>query len=123
MPIYDLEEGIYVGRRAFPKAQEILGTAVIERVPGFTTVGWYDTSVHPESGAFALVREGSTLEELVGEVVRVTRTLQSGTRSVYVYVVAAYGITEDLQLYRRAFLQIANLPEETVENCVVEVAS
>lgn len=119
MPIYDVDEEVHVGRRAFGEAQRQFAGPALSRLPGLVTVGWYDTDVEPESGSFCVVRTGGPYdnEELVGEVLAFTY----GQRPVvYAYCLGSREVAEDVALYRRAFLAVRNLAMETAD-CVVEV--
>lgn len=109
---------INVGRRGFPEAQRLFASGLERRVGSLIDVGWYGTEVHPESGAFALVRIGGPLEDLVGEVVRVARP--DTEREAYVYVLGARDVPEDLVLFRRAFAELGGLYLERL-SCLVEV--
>jgi hypothetical protein len=74
-------------------------------------VEWHHTTLDEHEGAFAVAREGGPLEEMVGDVLRVSY----GDRSAYVYVVdASDDLDADLSLARRAFIQLANLSEDEV---------
>lgn len=112
-----VEPEVSKGRRAFPVAQQLFAGAPVaaERT---IECGWYDTSVHPESGAFALVQVGAGLDDLIGEIVQVT----NGARSAFVYVMQAAAIPTPFGLARRAWFAIANPSEESVECQVVPVA-
>jgi hypothetical protein len=112
------QQEVLDARRAFPKAQQLLASPPLRRLAGSIDVGWYGTEVHPETGSFALVRDGADLDDLIGEVVIVT----VGMRSVYAYVIGARGIPTDVALARRAFLSIGRLSHESLP-AVVEVAT
>lgn len=120
MPVYDVDEEVHVGRRAFGEAQDAFRDVPSARLDNFVDVGWYGTETHPEAGAFALVREGGPLEYLVGEILAVTRDVSADPQPTFVYVVGALPIPDDLALYRRAFLNFSGLFNDTVR-CVVEV--
>jgi hypothetical protein len=76
------------------------------------TAEWHGTSLDERRGAFALVREGGPLEELVGERVRVTRR----SREAYVYIVGSTDdMDEDLSLTRRAWMALADAAEESID--------
>ena len=81
--------------------------------------GWHDTQTHPETGAFALVRTGAGLDDLVGEILRVTSAAPSA-RSVYVYCLGSAGVPTDLSLTRRGFAALGLLSLESLA-CLVEV--
>lgn len=108
--------GVMIGRRAYPTAQVLLSGVPLYKIPRFVDVGWYDTRIHPETGAFAVIREDGPLEELAGEVLRVT----CGRRSTFVYCAGSADVPTDLALYRRAYLDLMLLSREAVP-CIVEV--
>lgn len=90
-------------------AQLMLAGSVESGSQRATSVEWHHTSLEGHEGSFALVRAGGPLEELVGDVVRVT----FGNESVYVYVIDAEDdLDADLSLARRAFMQLANLASD-----------
>ncbi|MGH2898977.1 MAG: hypothetical protein ACRDMZ_09920 [Solirubrobacteraceae bacterium] len=110
------EPEILMGRRAFPTAQQLLAGVPLRRLPALVEVGWYGTETHSETGAFAVVRSGWGLDDLLGEVLKVT----VGRRSVFVYVIGARGVPTDIALARRAFFEVGRLSHETLP-AVVEV--
>src|SRR4051812_14325254 len=99
-----IEPEILIGRRAFPVAQQLLAGVPLRRL-GRIDVGWNGTETHPEQGAFAVVRDGAGLGELVGEVLKVT----AGSRVVFVYVIGARGVPTQVAVSRRAFLALGLL--------------
>jgi hypothetical protein len=95
--------------RGWYSAQRALAGQSLSGTRRAASVEWHHTSLDDHEGAFALVREGGPLEELVGDVLRVSY----GTRAAYVYVIdASDEIDADLSLARRAFLQLANLADD-----------
>lgn len=104
-------------RRAFPKAQELLFSVPLSRIYA-GPVGWHGTQVDPELGSSAaVVRSGAGLDELIGEVLRIT----VGDRTpVFVYVVGARDVPTDVSVARRAFMALGLLAVEHVE-AIVEV--
>lgn len=102
-----LEPEVALGRRAFPEAQRLLVTQPLRLATDLKTCGWHGTNVHPEDGAFALVRSGPEgfQDEYVGEVLRLT----VGSRSCIAYVLAARDLPWDVSLTRRAFMALAPL--------------
>lgn len=112
------EPEIQAARRAWAVSQTLLGGAGREVVASRLDVGWHAGRTDPEAGAFAVVRLGGELEDLVGEVLRVT-SAETGS-SCFVYVVRRADVVPELSLYRRAFLAIGNLAWETAV-CTVEV--
>lgn len=109
------EQEILDARRAFPKAQELLGGEVDRRLPGTIAVGWYDSRVSGENGAFAVVRLGGPYDDLIGEILRVS----ADDRTVFVYVLGRGAVPTDLALARRAFLDLGVLALESLD-CTVE---
>lgn len=116
MAIYDIDEEVLLGRRAFAVSQEAWTRAPVRRVPRFVTVGWYDTVVDAETGPFALVDRSAELDDLVGEIIKVNRE----HLSVFVYVLGSADLETDFALTRRGFLEISVLANEELP-CVLEV--
>lgn len=112
------EQEILDARRAFATAQQLLAGGLDRRLPDTIAVGWYDTTVSPETGSFALVRRGGPYEDLIGDILRVS----ANDRSAFVYVLDAAGLPTDIAIARRAFLALARLATETLD-CIVEVIS
>lgn len=111
------EPEVLIGQRAFPESQRIFAGAPFRRLAERVEVGWYGTDTHPLTGAFAVVREGAGLDDLIGEVIR----LSWRGRESYVYVLAARGVPTDIALYRRAFFPtLAGLWRVSIP-CIVEV--
>lgn len=116
-----LEPELLATRRAWPKVQELLAGVPQRRLTDQMPVGWHGTEVERE--AVALVRRGGSLEELVGEIVKVTRG-DEPTRSVFVYVYGARGLDPaiELSLPRRGFMDIGVLAHDSLD-CIVEVVA
>lgn len=72
--------------------------------------GHYDEVLDPNVGACCLVRQGSDLEELVGEFVIVTFLRVK----LYLYCVGGAPLDTDVALTRRAFMELAPLWTATV---------
>lgn len=105
-------------RRAFPEAQLALAGVPLDRVFA-GPVGWHGTSVHPELGsAHAVVRSFSDLDELIGEVLRIT---VPGRPPIFVYVVGARDVPWQVSVSRRAFMALGLLSAESVEAIVETV--
>lgn len=103
------EVEIMAARRSFTEAQRMLGGSPI--APAQTlTVGWHDSSVDPESGSFALVDVTAGLDDLIGEIVRVSY----GQRVVFAYVLKAASLTVAFSLTRRTYAGLARLSIETI---------
>lgn len=114
------EPELLVIRRAFPEAQRLLAGTPFSRVGTTTDVGWHSTETHPELGSsHALVRSDAGLDDLIGEVLRITR----GSREpIFVWVIGARDLPTDVSVARRAFMELGLLSVESVE-CVVEVVT
>lgn len=85
------------------------------------TVGveWHGTLLDDREGAFAIVRQGGPLEQLVGERLRVALS----DREVFVVIVGSSDeLDEDVSLARRAWLALANLSEDRAD-VLVEVVT
>jgi len=110
-------------RRAFPVSQAAWDKAAIAQVSPGLQVGWHDGGLHPETGAIALVNQAGPHTDLIGELIRVTRTALDGSeRSVVVYVYDSAAGDVDVSLTRRAFLAIGLLANEYVVGRVEIVA-
>ncbi len=109
-------EELLDSRRAFPRAQELLGGVPSRRLPGLAATGWHSNDVHPEAGSVAVVGRLSPLAGLVGDIVRVT----VGTRQVFVLVLGARDVPVDLSLARRPFAALALLTTTSL-SAIVEV--
>ena len=103
------EPEILDGSRAWATTQELFaGVPDPLRAHFSVTCGWYEPPVGEFEGAFALIREGSPLEEFVGEVIQVDYE----SRSISVYVTGGSSdIDHDLALYRYAFLKLHPLSD------------
>lgn len=94
----------------WPSAQKALSGVVQSATAQTVGMEWHGTLLDPHEGAFAVVRAGGALEEMVGQRLRVTL----GRRAIFVYVVdSADELEEDLSLARRAWLALANLSDES----------
>lgn len=111
-----VEDEVAAGRRAFAAAQAALDGPTLRVVAGLVTVGWHDTSAHPERGCFAVVRRDGPLTDLIGEPLLVS----ARGRSVIVYCMASAAVPTDLSLARRAMMALSTLARETLD-CQVEV--
>lgn len=117
-----LEPEVLASRRAFPQAQAMLAGAPKRMVAPAATVTWHGSSVHPETGAVALVDPAGPLADLVGEVIRLTRVTPGATRRVFVYVVGSASLDGDLSLTRRAFLSLGLLALSDITAIIETVA-
>lgn len=115
-----LEPELMASRRAFPVAQALLAGGAQRTAAAAAQVEWHDSVEHPETGAVALAPISGEFSDLVGEIVKVTRT--DGGRSVYVYVVGSTDLPDGvaLSLARRPFLALGLLANEYLV-CTVEV--
>lgn len=115
-----VEPEILAGRRVFAVTQQLFAGAPLRRLPERVSVGWHGTDVDAETGAFAVVRQSWGLDDLIGEVLRLTT--DTG-RVCFVYVLGARDVPTDISITRRAFFPtLALLAEESVR-CIVEVVS
>lgn len=105
------EQEILDGQRAFPEAQRLFAGEVERDLSQTVRIGWHDTATSPYAGAFAVVKLGGTLDDLIGEVVRV----RVGRRQALVYVVGSADVPVELSLARRAMLALAPLALEAVK--------
>lgn len=110
------EAEILAGRRAFGTAQALFAGGPVGRSQRLS-VGWHGTSVNTETGSFAVVRDGAGLDDLVGEIVRVT----SNRREVFVYVLDTADVPVAVSLTRRVFLALNRLTIEALPADVVAV--
>lgn len=113
-----VEPEIMWGRRAFPQAQQLLAGAIDHSLPGVVATGWHDTSVQAEMGAFAVVRGGAGLDDLIGEILLV----EAQNRGVYVYCLGSADVPTDLSLARRAFFALGLLALESLDATVSVIA-
>lgn len=101
-----LELELLAGARAWPETQRLFLGAVDPTRPRHSVpCGWYGTQVDENEGAFCVVREGSPLEELVGDFVRVYWR----GKVAFVYCVGGSGLSTELALARTAFMALAPL--------------
>lgn len=113
-----IERDILNATRAYPMAQQLLGGVPLRRLPSRLSIGWHGTETEALAGATAVVADGAGLDELFGEVLKVT----VGTRSTFVYVLGARAVPAPLSLSRRAFLALGLLSHESLL-AVVEVVA
>jgi len=117
------ETELYFARLPFPEAQAVFALGGPERgSTRFVPVGWHDTFLDPEEGSVALVREGSGLEELLGERIRVSSQGTANPREVFAYVhdLAPTDLAWDISLSRKLFGHLTLLPTEVL-NATVDV--
>lgn len=120
MSALTVDPKVLIGRRCFADAQSIFqGAPIEEALTGSFECGWYDTTLSPETGSFALVSPTGSLAGLAGRVIRVA----AQERSVYVYVIGtAAGMDWPIALARRAFLALGLLSKPMLE-ATVEIVS
>ena len=110
------EPEIILARHAFDAAQASI-TGVAEAPYGSRTYScsWYGTSVDPERGSFAVVKESSDLygvqtdpaSGIVGEFIEV----EHNGRTVRAYVIGSdANLDSEIALTRRAYLALEMLP-------------
>lgn len=109
-----VEPEVLHARRAFADAQGLLAGEPTAALPTRVQVGWYDTSVHPETGSFAVVAADSGLDDWIGEVLFV----QANGRACFVYVMGGAEVPTPLALARRAFCALGALSTEELSSLV-----
>lgn len=119
---------LYLSRLPFEFTQRIFSAAgPVARTRRSARAGWHWTSVDEEQGAVAIARTDGPLAELVGERIRVVYRVGTAERVVYVLLhseqVWPEDVTdEDFSLSRRAWLELAGWPCESIA-VTVEVLS
>jgi hypothetical protein len=115
----DLDElEVLDGLRAWDEAQAAFqGTLDTTRTRWLVDLGWYDTSIDDREGAFAMVQQGSDLEEMVGDVVRV----DYGSKVAYVYMLGGADLSAPMSLSRPAYFRLAMLSVATIPVAVQPV--
>lgn len=115
-----IDPKVLVGRRCFRDAQSLLQAAPLqEALPGIWEAGWYDASLSPEVGSFALVNPAGSLAVLANRVIRVS----AQQRSCFLYVVGSMaGMNWPLAIQRRAFLHLGLLSRPSLD-VIVELVS
>ena len=111
-----VEPEVATARRSFLDAQAALDAPTRTTLADLVTVGWHDTSVHPERGSFAVVARDGPLTDLIGELLRVS----ARGRSVIVYCMASADVPFDLSLARRAMVPLTTLARSSMD-CTIEV--
>lgn len=111
-----VEQELLDSRRAWPQAQAIFAGTPLRRLASRVEVGWHGNDVDSETGACAVVRDGAGLDDLIGEVIRVS----IDSREAFVWVRGSRGVPHDISLTRRAMLSLGLLTHESIA-CVIEV--
>jgi hypothetical protein len=112
------EPEILWGRRAFYKAQALLGGGALGPAQPLM-VGWYGSSLQSELGSFGCIGDQSGLDDLIGEIVLVSYQ----NRSVYAYILQSVTLPDDgsqIALTLRTFLAICR-PSAPAVQCSVAV--
>lgn len=121
MAILDLEAlldepEVLAGERVFATAQTLLGENKVG-VQRYSTkqISWYGTAADPRPefqlrGCFGMVQAGGSLQDLVGDIIRVN----FDTRSVLVYVLASFAAPFELMITRRSWLAIEQLSTRSI---------
>ena len=107
----DYEPELLDAARSYPNAQAALAGTVDpnqERIRA--SACWYDTSVSEYAGSFGLVKTGSAIEELVGDIVLVTY----GHKSTWLYIVGSANLPTDLGIAREPWSRIADLALQSI---------
>lgn len=118
MTFYPNEPEILDARLGFADAQAALADAPLERLTGLYGCGWYGTSVSRERGSFGLVNVGGSLEDLVGDRVRIT----ARDKSVIVYIVGSYALEHDIHITRRSYAAVTLLAVDRIDVTVEVLA-
>jgi hypothetical protein len=97
-------------RLPFPAAQSVFSETALDAGtlrPG--SCGWYGTEFDDDPGSFALVQDGGTLVDLVGQRIAVVY----GDRTVYAYckATAVLNAGEDLAVTRRLYAALEVLSQ------------
>lgn len=107
------DEYVEIARKGFTDAQAIMAlrprpsTAEVHQVEAT----WYDTSVSPMVGSFAMVKDGGALADLVGDFIQVRRR----TKSVRLYVYGLADLAVELGISRRGWLALGDLAVPTMD--------
>jgi hypothetical protein len=114
------ERDILDGMRSWTGAQRAFESVGDPGSPVRTVeAGWYGTDVDEHEGAFCMVKSGSLLEPLIGEVVE----MRANQRRWVLYCIgASSSLPTDFALSRPAFLRFAALSDETVRATVRKTA-
>lgn len=118
------ETDLYFSRLPHLEAQRVFALGGV--APGsarLVDAGWHSTFTDPETGSVCLVREGTEMEALLGERVKVTTQTEAVPRSVYAYVhnIASTDVFDwDLSLSRHLFAKLGMLAKDTIP-VIVEV--
>lgn len=110
------EVEILAGRRAFATAQALFAGGPVAPSQRLG-VGWHGTSVNPETGSFAVVQRNAGLDDLIGEIVRIT----SNGRVVFAYVLDDADVPVQVSVTRRLFLVLNRLTIDALPADVVAV--
>ena len=115
------EPEMLIGRRAFKEAQKLIVGATAESPyeKRLFTCSWYGTSIDPERGCFAVVKDTSVLyggvdvtQGIVGDYVEI----RYQNKSVRVYVIGSDSTLDaDIALSRRAYLALEILPKRPID--------
>lgn len=111
------EPEVMAARRAWAKSQELLAGVPLRTVSGALDVGWHDSAVEEEQGATAVVAVSAELDDLIGEVLRVS----CGGRAIFVYVLGSRAVPTPLSVARHAFFPTLGLLTHESLSCRVEV--
>ena len=105
------ETEVMDGTRTWATTQELFRGVSPVGTPRYDLdVGWYDSNVEPNAGAFCLVQAGGQYEDLVGERVAVVY----GDKTIYLYCLGSTNLDQDVALARAAFFRMADLAEDTI---------
>lgn len=108
------DPALLISRRALPEAQALWDGPVIRSISVDAMLAWHGGELDPETGATGLVLRGGEHEDLIGELVRFTRRLPLGDRSVIVYITGSADRETDFSISRRSFLKLGHLAHESI---------
>jgi hypothetical protein len=105
------EPEILTATRSWDHSQaEFLGIPDPNRPAYGKLCAWYDTSVSEFEGACAMIQSGSALEDLVGDIVRVTYR----DKEIFVYVIGGTELPTEIALTRMAWGRLENLSKDEI---------
>lgn len=100
-------DDFYLGRLPFHESQRAFGEGGPVASPVFhVNCGWHGTDLDDETGAFAIVQEGSPLEVLIGERLRISRVDKFDAGQVYVFCHNRFPVVDEISVPRRMFLAL-----------------
>jgi hypothetical protein len=112
------ESDLYYSRLPLAESQQVFGATGVDKSLGerVLDVTWHSTFLDVETGANALVRDGSPLAALLGERIRLRTTTIAKPRTVYAYVhdLMSPDSAFDLSVTRLLFSRLGALAEDSI---------